>query len=87
MIWESLGDIFTIHLLLATLRLATPIALIALGETFSERVGVINVGVEGTAVLGGLVSALVAFYTGSPWIGLVAAILAGGLAGGLHALW
>jgi len=86
-IWESLGDIFTIHLVLATLRLATPIALIALGETFSERVGIINVGVEGTAVLGGLVSALVAFYTGSPWIALIAAVLAGGLAGGLHGLW
>jgi simple sugar transport system permease protein len=86
-LWEILGDIFTIHLVLATLRLATPIALIALGETFSERVGIINVGVEGTAVLGGLVSALVAYATGSPWIALVASVLAGGLAGGLHALW
>jgi len=86
-VWEILGDLFTIHLLLATLRLATPIALVALGETYSERVGIINVGVEGTTVLGGLVSALVAYLTGSPWIALVAAVLSGGLAGALHALW
>jgi len=85
--WEVLASIFTIHLLLATLRLATPIALIALGETYSERTGIINVGVEGTTVLGGLVAALVAYYTGSPWIALVAAVVSGGLAGGLHALW
>jgi simple sugar transport system permease protein len=84
---DVLIDIFTIHLVLSTLRLATPIALIALGETFSERVGIINVGVEGTAVLGGLVAALVAYFTGSPWIALIAAPIAGGLAGGLHAVW
>jgi len=46
---SALGDIFTIQLLLAALRLASPIALVALGETFSERAGIINVGVEGTA--------------------------------------
>lgn len=86
-LWDALGSIFTVYLLLATLRLATPIALIALGETFSERTGIINVGVEGTAVLGGLVSALVAYYTGSPWVALVASVVAGGLAGALHALW
>jgi len=80
-------NIFTIHLLLRTLRLSSPIALIALGETYSERVGIINVGVEGTAVLGALVSALVSFYTGNAWIAVVAAVIGGGLAGALHALW
>lgn len=83
----ALGDIFTLQLLLATLRLASPIALVALGETFSERAGIINVGVEGTAELGALVSALVAYFTGSPWIALIAAMVAGGLAGALHAVW
>jgi simple sugar transport system permease protein len=84
---DVLREIFNIHLVLSALRLASPIALIALGETFSERVGVINVGVEGTAVLGGLVSALVAYFTGSPWLALIAAPIAGGLAGYLHAVW
>lgn len=86
-VWEALASIFSIHLVLRTLRLATPIALIALGETFSERVGIINVGVEHTATLGALVAALVAYFTGSPWLALVAAVIGGGLAGGLHALW
>lgn len=80
-------DIFTVALLLSTLRLATPVALIALGETFSERAGIINVGVEGTATLGALVVALISFYTRSPWLALFAALVAGGLAGALHALW
>jgi len=83
----NISEIFTIQLLLATLRLATPIALIALGETFSERSGIINVGVEGTAVLGALVSALVAYFTGSPWLALIAAVVAGALAGAIHAVW
>ncbi len=84
---SALGDIFTIQLLLAALRLASPIALVALGETFSERAGIINVGVEGTAVLGALVTALVSYFTGNAWIGLIAAMIAGGLAGALHAVW
>ncbi len=80
-------EIFTIHLLLSTLRMATPVALIALGETFSERAGVINVGVEGTATLGALVAALVSFYTQDPLLALFAALGAGAFAGALHAHW
>jgi simple sugar transport system permease protein len=84
---ETLSEIFTLQLVLAALRLASPIALVALGETFSERAGVINVGVEGTAVLGALVAALVAYFTGNPWVALIAALASGGLAGALHAAW
>lgn len=74
-------------LLVAALRLATPIALVALGETLSERAGVINVGVEGTAVAGALAAAMVAFSTRQPWLGVVAAVGLGGILGLLHAAW
>lgn len=80
-------DILNLDLFISALRLATPIALVALGETFSERAGVINVGVEGTTLAGALVSAMVASATGSPWLALLGAIGVGAALGALHAAW
>lgn len=80
-------SILSLDLFLAALRLATPIALVALGETFSELVGVINVGVEGTALAGALLSAIVAYYTGSPGLALLAALAVGAFLGLIHATW
>lgn len=75
------------ELFLAALRLATPIALVALGETFSELSGVINVGVEGTALAGALVNAIVAYFTENPWLAIFAALATGAFLGLVHALW
>jgi simple sugar transport system permease protein len=61
----------------ATVRVATPLALAALGETVTERSGVINVGLEGSMLGGALAAALVASTTGSPWLGTLAAAAAG----------
>lgn len=69
------------------LILTTPIALVAVAETISERSGVINVGVEGITLLGALVTALATFVTGSPWIGILVGLTAGGGLGLLHGLW
>lgn len=80
-------DILNLDLFISALRLATPIALVALGETFSERTGVINVGVEGIALAGALVSAIVAYGTASPWLALLGAIGVGAALGALHATW
>jgi len=80
-------NIIDFNLLFAALRLATPIAIIAIGETYSERSGIINVGVEGMAVWGALISAVVGFYTGNPWLGLSASIVASAMFGWLHAIW
>ncbi|HIE27883.1 TPA: ABC transporter permease [Candidatus Poribacteria bacterium] len=80
-------NIIDFNFLVAALRLATPITIIAIGETYSERSGIINVGVEGMAILGALVSAVVSFYTGNPWIGLSASVVASAISGWLHALW
>lgn len=62
---------------------ATPVALAALGETVSQRAGVINIGLEGMMLTGAFVALVVTVATGNPALGL----LAGGLSGVLLALF
>lgn len=66
-----------IALLLSTLRVATPLLFGALGGLFSERSGVINIALEGLMLVGAFVAAVVTLTTGSPWLGFVAAGIAG----------
>jgi general nucleoside transport system permease protein len=66
---------FFVLLLGATLRIATPILFAALGETIIERAGVLNLGIEGTMLLSAFTGFLVAHFTGSLWLGLLAAVL------------
>jgi simple sugar transport system permease protein len=61
----------------ATVRIATPLGLAALGETVTERSGVINVGVEGAMLSGALAAAMAAQATHEPWAGVLAGCLAG----------
>jgi general nucleoside transport system permease protein len=56
---------------------ATPLLLAALGETVTERSGVLNLGVEGVMVMGAVAGFGGAFVTGNPWVGIVTSILAG----------
>ena len=70
-------DIFRIAIIFSTIRLATPLLLAALGGLLSERAGVINIALEGLMLAGAFTSATVTHYSGSPWIGLLAGILAG----------
>jgi simple sugar transport system permease protein len=70
----------------AALRISVPYALAALGATFSERGGVINIALEGIMLTGALGYTLGAYWTGSPWVGLLAAILVGVMVAALHAL-
>lgn len=70
---------FALQLLLtfdATLRLATPLILCAMAGMFSERAGVIDISLEGKLLMGAFVSATVAAYSGSEWLGVFCAILA-----------
>ncbi|MBA4421095.1 MAG: ABC transporter permease [Anaerolinea sp.] len=78
--------LFLVGLIAATLRVATPLIFGTLGELFSERSGVLNLGIEGIMFLGAFTGFAVAAKTGSLWIGLLGAIVAGGLAGMLMAL-
>lgn len=56
---------------------ATPLLIAAIGELVVERSGVLNLGVEGMMVMGAVTGFGVAITTGSPWLGVFAAILVG----------
>jgi len=68
----------------ATLRFATPLLFAALGETISQRAGVLNVGLEGIMLVSAFMAVLGAVWTGSPYGGLLIAILSGAAMGALH---
>jgi len=79
-------EIFIVNLIGATLRVATPILLAAIGETYSERAGVLNLGIEGTMLFGAFIGFFVADQSSSLWLGFVVAILSGVIFGLLMAL-
>ncbi len=62
----------------ATFRVATPLLLAALGETISERGGVLNLGIEGSMLAGAFAAALGATF-GGPWFGTLMGLVAGAL--------
>lgn len=62
----------------------TSILYAGLGETVSERSGVINLGTEGSMLVGALGAYAVGIETGSPWVGALAGALCGGLLSLLH---
>lgn len=64
-------------ILLTIATAATPLLIAAIGELVVERSGVLNLGVEGMMVMGAVCGFIAAALTGSPWIGVLAGILAG----------
>lgn len=81
-----MAELFTISLIWSTIRLSTPLTLAALGGLFSERSGVINIALEGMMLAGAFTAAAVTYATGSPWIGLFAAVVAGIAVALIHAV-
>ena len=75
-----------IDVLTGGIRGGTSILYTALGETISERGGVINLGAEGSMLMGALAAYIVAAETGNPWAGALVGGLAGALLSLIHAL-
>jgi len=66
-------------------RVSTPFLFVSLGECITERSGRINLGLEGTLVMGAMSGYGVSYLTGSPWLGVLAAGVTGASMGALHA--
>lgn len=62
-----------------TLAMATPLALPALGGTFSERSGVVNIAMEGIMLIGAFFGVYFSYLTNNAWLGLLGAIIMGAL--------
>ncbi len=81
MISGILSATVIIGVLTSGIRLATPYLYAAIGETFGQRSGVLNLGVDGQMLLGAFAAFYVAFTTGNLWLGLLAAMFVGALMG------
>jgi ABC-type uncharacterized transport system permease subunit len=86
--WAAAGKTIPVPgLLVGSLALSTPLIFGALGGVISERVGVVNVAIEGQLLGGAFSGAVVGSITHSPWAGLIAAMVAGVLVSMLLAVF
>jgi len=80
-----ISDLFTTTVLIGVLtsgiRLATPYLFASIGEMFGQRSGIYNLGVEGIMLMGAFAAFYVTLTNGNPWLGLLAAIIVGGVMG------
>ncbi len=85
-----ISDLFTLTVLVGVLhsgiRLAAPYLLAALGETVSQRSGVLDLGVDGIMLMGAFSAFYVVFETDNLWLGVVAALIVGAVMGLLMAI-
>lgn len=76
---------FILSALRAAIPAGTPLLFGTLGEVYTERSGVLNLGVEGLMIMGSVTAFGVAFTTGNVWLAVALAALAGGLLALVHA--
>lgn len=67
-----------------TMRGGTPFLFVSLGECLTEKSGKINLGLEGTLLTGAMSAYAISYLTGSPWLGVLVAGIAGALLGMIH---
>jgi ABC-type uncharacterized transport system permease subunit len=66
------------------IRVSTPFLFVSLGECITERSGRVNLGLEGTLVMGAMSGYGVSYLSGSPWLGVLSAGVIGALLGCVH---
>jgi simple sugar transport system permease protein len=66
-------------------RIGTPILFVSLGECLTEKSGRVNLGLEGTLVMGAMSAYGVSYWSGSAWLGVLVAGIIGAVLGALHA--
>ena len=81
----GVNDIDSANAISAAVVAAVPLALAGLGGLWSERAGVVNIGLEGMMIMGSWSAAYAAYHWGA-WAGVIAAIAGGMLFGVLHAI-
>ncbi len=74
-----------IGVLAGAVRGGTPFLLVSLGECLTEKSGKINLGLEGTLLMGAMSAYAISYKTGNPWMGAAAAAGAGAALGSIHA--
>ncbi len=72
------------NILAAGVATGTVLLFAAIGEIFSERAGVLNLGVEGMMLIGAVAGFATGVATGNPWLGVLVAMAAGGLLSLVH---
>lgn len=82
---EGFFSVFTIELFNSGIRLATPILLAALGGALCNKAGVLNLALESMMLLGAFLGIVAAFFLGNTYLGILVAVIAGGLLGWLFA--
>ena len=74
---ELFQETIIISILAATVRIATPLVLAALGELITERAGILNLGIEGTMLMSAFMAFVGTYVSGSFMVGILFAMLAG----------
>jgi len=80
---EIFDQIVSVGFFAALIRMAAPLLFATLGEMFTERAGVLNLGIEGIMLLGAMTGFSAAYYSGDLWVGIAAAAATGVLFGAL----
>jgi len=80
-------DAFNIDLIRAGIRLGTPILLAALAGALCNRAGILNLALEGKMLMGAFLGIYLTYVVGNTYLGIILAILLGGLVGGIFALF
>jgi general nucleoside transport system permease protein len=87
LVWASTGRrLEVLGILAQSVRLATPIALGALAGILCERSGVVNIAIEGMMLSAACLGFMIALYAANAWVGVLAAVAAGGTMAALHAI-